>query len=328
MKLNNYQYDRLLQQFDEKRMNARYELEQREEEIYTKLPRIKEIDEAIASESVAAGKKALMGDSAALDALKEKIRTLTEEKAALLTGAGYAADYLQEKYECEKCRDTGFIGTEPCGCFKTAMTELIFEESNIKDIIDRENFSTFNLDLYSDTAESYDKDLQATPYKHMKGVLEKVKGFIQTFDKEHRNLLIYGNTGLGKTFLSNCIASEILNSGHTVMYYTTFELFDMLSKYHFRYEDYPKETFSYREGILTCELLIIDDLGTELTSAFTTTQLYSIINERLINGLSTLISTNLSPAQISGRYGERIFSRISKDYDFIKLIGEDIRTKL
>ena len=145
MKLNNYQYDRLLQQFDEKRMNARYALEQREEEIYTKLPRIKEIDEAIASESIAAGKKALMGDGEALNGLKEKINALTKEKEGLLVNAGYPADYLLEKYECSKCKDTGFIGAEPCGCFKTAMTELIFEESNIKDIIDRENFSTFNL---------------------------------------------------------------------------------------------------------------------------------------------------------------------------------------
>ena len=328
MKLNNYQYDRLLQQFDEKRMRARYELEKHEDEVYTKIPRIKEIDLSIASESISAGKKALMGDDGALTGLKAVIQKLTEEKAQLLKDAGYPEDYLTEKYECEKCKDTGFIGTEPCGCFKAAMTELVFEESNIKDIIDKENFSTFNLDLYSDSIDSYDKDLQATPYKNMRSVLEKVKRFTENFDNDHRNLLIYGNTGLGKTFLSNCIAGEILNSGHTVMYYTTFELFDMLSKYSFRYEDYPKETFSYREGILTCELLIIDDLGTELTSAFTTTQLYSIINERLLNNLSTLISTNLTPKDISGRYGERIFSRLSKDYDFIKLIGEDIRTKI
>ena len=328
MKLNNYQYDRLLQQFDEKRLNARFDLEQRETEVYAVCPKIKDIDSAIASESVSAGKKALMGDDAALKVLKDRIKELDEEKTVLLKESGFPEDYLKEKYECEKCRDTGFIGTEPCGCFKTAMTELIFEESNIKDIIDRENFKTFNLDLYSDSLESYDKDLQATPYKHMKNVLAKVTDFVENFDTLHRNLLIYGNTGLGKTFLSNCIASEILNSGHTVMYYTTFELFDMLSKYSFRYEDYPKETFSYRDGILTCELLIIDDLGTELTSAFTTTQLYSIINERLLGGLSTLISTNLTPVQISARYGERIFSRLSKDYDFIKLIGEDIRTKL
>lgn len=212
MKLNNYQYDRLLQQFDEKRLKARYELERREEEIYTKLPRIKEIDEAIASESVAAGKKALMGDSGALSGLKDRIKALDNEKSKLLADAGYAADYLNEKYECDKCKDTGFIGTEPCGCFKTAMTELIFEESNIKDIIDRENFSTFNPDLYSDTLESYDKDLQATPYRHMKNVVEKVKGFIKDFDKDHRNLLIYGNTGLGKTFCLTVLQEKYLTA--------------------------------------------------------------------------------------------------------------------
>ena len=203
---------------------------------------------------------------------------------------------------------------------------MAFEESNLNDIIDRENFETFRLDLYSDDIDDYDRDLQCTPHKNMLQVIKRVKSFIEGFDEEHKNLLIYGNTGLGKTFLTNCIAKEILNSGHTVLYYTTFSLFDMLSKYTFKYEDYPKESFAQRESLLSCELLIIDDLGTELTSAFTLEQLYSIINERLINNLSTVISTNLMPGQINQRYGERIFSRLSKDYDFIKLIGKDIRT--
>ena len=326
MKLSSYQYDRLIQQFDERRMKARYDAEQRTSEVYGKIPRIKELDESIASESIEAGKAVLLGNKNAASGLDEKISRFVEEKKSLLLANGYSEDYLDEHYLCSKCNDTGFIGNEPCGCFKKAMTEMAFEDSNLNDIIDRENFSTFNLNLYSDELADYDQDLKCTPYKNMIQIVKKAQNFTTNFDNEHKNLLIYGNTGLGKTFLTNCIAKEILTSGHTVLYYTTFSLFDMLSKYTFKYEDYPKESFSYREGLLSCELLIIDDLGTEITSTFTIEQLYSIINERLLNNLSTVISTNLTPGQINLRYGERIFSRLSKDYDFIKLIGKDIRT--
>ena len=328
MKLSNYQYDLLLQQFDERRMKARYEAEKRTREIYEKLPRVKELDDAIVTESIDAGKAALEGNPEVIDGLNERIARLVEERADILSSNGYSVDYTEEHYMCENCKDTGFIDNEPCSCFKTAMTELIFEESNLKEIIDRENFSTFRLDLYSDDEKDYDPELKCTPYKNMAQVLFKAKLFAENFAEEKRNLLIYGNTGLGKTFLTNCIANKALHNGHTVLYYTTFSLFDMLSKYSFKYEDYPKEDFVYREGLLTCELLIIDDLGTELSTSFTTAQLYSIINERLINGLSTVISTNLQPRQIGLRYGERIFSRLSKDYDFIKLIGNDIRIRL
>ena len=326
MKLSSYQYDRLIQQFDERRMKARYDAEQRTSEVYGKIPRIKELDDSIASESIEAGKAVLLGNKNAASGLDEKISRFVEEKKSLLLANGYSEDYLDEHYLCSKCNDTGFIDNEPCGCFKKAMTEMAFEDSNLNDIIDRENFSTFNLNLYSDELADYDQDLKCTPYKNMIQIVKKAQNFTTNFDNEHKNLLIYGNTGLGKTFLTNCIAKEILTSGHTVLYYTTFSLFDMLSKYTFKYEDYPKESFSYREGLLSCELLIIDDLGTEITSTFTIEQLYSIINERLLNNLSTVISTNLTPGQINLRYGERIFSRLSKDYDFIKLIGKDIRT--
>ncbi|MBO4510126.1 MAG: ATP-binding protein [Lachnospiraceae bacterium] len=327
MRLSNYQYDVLMQRFDKKRMNARYELDRRISEVYEKLPEIKEIDDSIASVSVSAGRSALMGDDSELLKLDDTIKKLSDEKRMLLTENGYAPDYLEEHFECPKCNDTGFIGNEPCECFKAAETELILEASNIKDIISKENFSTFNAELYSDDPEDYDRELQCTPYKNILSVYERAKSFTDNFDTEHKNLLIYGSTGLGKTFLTNCIANEILRSKHTVMYYTTFSLFDMLSKYIRSDSDY-KEQSSYRDSVITCELLIIDDLGSEMSNTFTETQLYSIINERLLKGLSTVISSNLSPKNLHDRYGDRIFSRFMKDYDFIKLIGSDIRTKL
>lgn len=327
MKLSNYQYDVLMQKFDEKRIRSRFELDKKLNEVYSGHPEIKEIDDSIASVSISAGKSALMGDESALKELDAKIKELSEKKEGLLKKAGYPADYLTERHECNLCNDTGFIGNEPCGCFKKAETELILEASNIKDIISRENFSTFRTDLYSASHDDFDWELRKTPYENILEVLEKVKGFTDNFDSDHKNLLIYGNTGLGKTFLTNCIAFEILKSKHTVVYYTTFALFDMLSKY-IKSENGFKDMGPCRDSVVSCELLIIDDLGSEMSNSFTDSQLYSIINERLLNGLSTVISSNLSPKLLHERYGERLFSRFMKDYDFIKLIGSDIRTKI
>lgn len=327
MKLSNYQYDVLMQQFDNKRIRARFELDRRMEEVYSKIPEIKEIDDSVASVSVSAGRSALMGDDSALKELENTIKELIRKKEELLVSAGYPSDYLTEKHECSKCGDTGFIGSEPCECFKAAETRLLLKESDMKDMIVKENFSSFNEELYSDNIEDYDRELRCTPRENIRSVREKINAFIQNFDTEHKNLLIYGNTGLGKTFLSNCIACEILKAKHTVMYYTTFALFDMLSKY-IKSENGYKDYSPYRDSVVTCELLIIDDLGSELTNSFTETQLYSIVNERLIKGLSTVISSNLSPRMLHERYGERLFSRFMKDYEFIKLIGSDIRTKI
>lgn len=327
MKLTPSQYDTLKSRFNQKRINARYELDKRTEEIYEKLPKVKEIDLAMASESVKAGKAALSGDDSLASALDETIKKLALEKNKLLTENGYDPGYLTEHFECPKCNDTGFIGNEPCGCFKAAMTDLIFEESNISDIIRKENFSTFDTSLYSDDPADYDKDLECTPYGNILQVLKKVRAFTDNFDAAPSNLLIYGNTGLGKTFLTNCIACELLRSSHTVMYYTTFSLYDMLSKSIRSDSEYRDQRIN-KDGLLTCELLIIDDLGSEMANSFTESNLYSIVNERLRNGLSTVISTNLSPRQLNDKYGERLFSRFMKDYQFIKLIGSDIRVKL
>ena len=327
MKLTNYQHDLLMQRYDNKRIRSRYELDNKLLEVYGKLPRIKEIDEAIASESINAGRLLLSGDESAYLSLNDTIEKLTAEKRMLLTENGYPADYLEEHFECPKCKDTGFIDGEPCECFKAAQTDLMLESTNIKDSLLKENFSTFNIELYSDDPEDFDKELRCTPRQNMLSVVEKVKAFIHNFDTDRRNLLIYGNTGLGKTFLTNCIAYEFYLSKHTVMYYTTFTLFDMLSK-SIKSDSESRNASSYRDSTISCELLIIDDLGSEMSNTFTETQLYSIVNERLRKGLSTVISSNLSPKMLHDRYGERIFSRFMKDYDFIKLIGSDIRTKI
>jgi DNA replication protein DnaC len=160
----------------------------------------------------------------------------------------------------------------------------------------------------------------------MQKVVAGCKNFINHFKKNHDNLLLLGNTGVGKTFLANCIAKELLDRGYTVIYLTAFRLFDILEKHKFsKDEDSSYEAANQFDYILDCDLLIIDDLGTELNNSFTNSQLYLIINERLLRQKSTVISTNLSLPNINTTYGERIFSRIVSSYGVHRIIGEDIR---
>lgn len=264
-----------------------------------------------------------MGDSSALATLAEDNLALSREKQSILVSHGYPAEYLTPQYTCPICRDTGFVDGERCSCFKQALSKLIYSESNIMDVIERENFSTFRYDVYSDDPADTDPFMQRTPRENIREVVASAQDFIRSFDTAHSNLLVYGNTGVGKTFLLNCIAKELLDSAHTVLYYTAFGFFDYLEKCKFRSGD-SEEIISV-DHILDCDLLIIDDLGTELDTQFSSFALYSVINERALRGHSTVISTNLALDELAPRYSERVFSRFNKDYRFLKIIGEDIR---
>ena len=278
------------------------------------------VDDAIATCSVAQAKKLLDGDTMALNTLKEQIASYRSEKKDLLKKAGLSADYLETSYECPDCKDTGFIDGKRCHCFTQAAIDLVYTQSNLKSILLRENFSTFSFDYYSD------KDINpATGLSSLataKDAVAKCHDFIDHFDDTFSNLYFYGDTGIGKTFLSNCVAKELMDHGHSVIYFTAFQLFDILSKGVFAKDE---EAIAANENIFTCDLLIIDDLGTELTNSFTTSQLFLCLNERILHRKSTIISTNLGLSQLTDLYSERILSRIMDNYVLIKLFGEDIR---
>ena len=209
-------------------------------------------------------------------------------------------------------------------CFKQAIADLIYEGSNIKSILERENFSKFSFKYYSD--DYIDESIGLSPLSNMQKIVASCKSFIRHFDKKRENLLLLGNTGVGKTFLANCIAKELLDRGYTVIYLTAFRLFDILEKYKFGKEaENTLAAANQFEYILDCDMLIIDDLGTELSNSFTTSQLYLIINERLLRQKSTLISTNLSLDNLNNNYSERIYSRIISNYCIRRIVGEDIR---
>ena len=324
MALKNHQYQAILRSYDATRQLHRRELEERRQTIYKKLPDLKQLDDQIVETSIQQAKLSLAGDASALNGLAEKNNACSLQKKKLLQAAGFPADYLELHYTCPDCKDTGYINKEKCHCFRQAITDLLYSDSGLKEALATENFSTFSFRCFDDTTA--DPVLGITPRQNMTNVLTEVRQFLDNFDTNFQNLFLYGNTGVGKTFLSNCIAKELLDTGHHVIYLTAYELFSLFEKYTFRSDTTPDtdivEQFAY---LFDCDLLIIDDLGTELTNAFTNTRLYSCINERYLKKKATIISTNISLQQFSEVYSERIFSRITGYYTLLKLIGADIR---
>ena len=199
--------------------------------------------------------------------------------------------------------------------------DLLYTQSNLQEILEKENFSTFSLDYYSSNHK--DPLTGRSSLEAVQTALHICHEFVDTFSEDFRNILLYGDTGVGKTFLSHCIAKEVMDSSYSVIYFSASRLFDVLAKNMFGKKE--EETDDSLEYIYNCDLLIIDDLGTELANTFTISQLFSCLNERILRRKSTIISTNLALDDIKTIYSERIFSRISSHYTMLRLTGDDIR---
>ena len=251
--------------------------------------------------------------------MKEEIRSLSDRRRRLLSDAGFPEDYLEQHFECPDCQDTGYIGSRKCTCFKKAEIELLYAQSNLNEILEKENFDSFSFDYYSATIKNEATGLSAL--ETARRAYDTAQRFVQNFDHKFENLFLYGDTGVGKTFLSHCIARELLRSTHCVLYFSAYDLFDMMAANSFS----RKDTGTDEELIYDCDLLIIDDLGTELTNSFVSSQLFLCLNERIMRRKSTIISTNLTLKNFSDTYSERTFSRIASNYQMISLIGKDIR---
>lgn len=323
MSLNNSQYDVIMRDYEQKQLRSRNILNHHYEEAFLKIPRLQDIDNTISSLSVNQVKLLLDGDISAATSSKQQIEDLRNEKAQLLKDHGYPSNYLEESYECPDCKDTGYVNGQKCHCFKKAIIDLLYAQSNVQEILKKENFDTFQLSFYSNSRK--DPATGRSSLEVMSDALATCHNFVNTFStEESHNLFLYGDTGVGKTFLSHCITKELINHAFSVIYFTASELFDVMAKSRFQHE---AEARGMDEYILDCDLLIIDDLGTELTNSFVTSQLFVCINERFLRKKSTIISTNLSLKTIVDNYSERILSRITSNYTMLKLTGDDIRIK-
>lgn len=314
MVLNNSQYNEIMREYNAKQMNTIHELDARTAEVYMAVPQYRTLSDRISSLSVDAAKAALRGENT-LSGLNSRIAQIQSQMSGLLVQAGFPKDYLTPHYVCPKCKDTGYIGNEKCSCFIQASIDLLYRESNITRYSSNETFDNFSLDFYS--TEFTDPSTGLNSRDNAESVLSKCKDFVQHFPSGD-NILFYGDTGVGKTFLSNCIARALLDNAHSVLYMSAIELFDSFSAYN-------EDGGGMQSQIEECELLIIDDLGTELSNTFTNSKLFHCINSRLLGGRSTIISTNFALNELMDAYSERIFSRISSSYKLLKLYGDDIR---
>lgn len=322
MALSNSQYDAIMREYGRQQIENHHKLEERRKEIYARLPVVRQLEAEIAERSVACAKKLLEGDKSVLDRLKEDLKDLREQKALIIRAAGYPDDYLELHYRCPDCRDTGLVDGRKCHCFLQAQMKLLHAQSNLEDVLERENFKALSYEYYDDTEIL--PQLGITNAAYMRRVVAGCREFVRDFDKKHDNLLFTGSTGVGKTFLTNCIARELMDDFHSVIYLTASDLFDVFSRNKFDYDNAEDMKDMYR-FILDCDLLIIDDLGTELNNSFTSSQLFYCINERMNMSRSTIISTNLTLARLRDSYTDRVTSRIMSGYKIIPLYGGDIR---
>lgn len=295
--------------------------DQRQEKIYQEIPLIRDLDQEINKKGFSGVYQSLGGKSA--QKIQGELDHLKQMKKDLLVQEGYPEDYLDKTYDCAICKDTGYLTNgEKCDCLKQFLAQDLYEMSNMDRMLKRENFETFNWSVFSKTI---DPDEGISPYENMELIRRKVEKFLKDFPEDNGdNLLFYGGTGLGKTFLSNCIAKVLLDENYTVIYQTSFTLIDLLERKKFKREEAADLNLAY-ELLFSSDLLIIDDLGTELTNQFTNAELFNIINTRMLSGKKILISTNLGLHELKSLYSDRVFSRIFQNFIPLHFFGRDLR---
>ncbi len=295
---------------------------QRTLEVEAAIPRIAEINLELSQLAFSAVKLVLEKNSRDLkDQLNNKASALLAEKTQLLIENGYPQDYLVNIYRCGDCKDTGYMGQDKCHCLRQRIIEKYYDISNLRAVLERENFDTFDLRYYPD---ALDPVVGVSPRKNIQLVYKACLDFVRSFDTEPENLFFYGHTGLGKTFLCNCIAKEILDLGKTVLYVTAPSLFKTIENLRFN-RDEIQEPDEVIDSIYNVDLLIIDDLGTEFSTVITASELFDIINTRLLAKRPVIISSNLSPMDLEGQYSLRVVSRLHGNYKMLRFVGNDIR---
>lgn len=311
MSLNNEQFELIRRKYDEKRLDAARLADERLDYVNKNIDGYKELSDTIVSVSMDRAKKSLMGEKDALNDLSGLISDLSSQRDALLTAAGLPADYLTNVYSCPDCKDTGYIGSNKCHCLIKEINNVLYNQSNLKDILDKVDFKMVDSSFYKGEDLIHFKD------SYNNSIL-----FVNNFQKDYQNLIFYGTVGTGKSLLSACIAKELIKKGCSVLYFSAAALMDTISSQAF---DFKNKSNNIYNELYESDLLIIDDLGTEITNNFTVSSLFSLINERDIRKKSTIISTNLQYEDLRDRYTDRIFSRLTGGFTFCRMSGPDIR---
>ena len=319
----------LLIMYENKRTKKLAEAEKRKEDLYTKNPRFSEIDNQLSTLSISASKNLISSSNFEyLDNLRKQIEALKKEKKELLLSITNDENYLLPKYDCNLCNDTGYITenykTQMCQCLKQQLYNIEYNKSNISNL-ENHKFENFLSTVYSTEVDKVKYNSDISPRENIEIIKKISQKFIKNFDDSNeKNLLFTGNTGLGKTFLSGCIANELLKKGKNVLYQTAPVMLDTIIDYRF-----GKTDNSIYNNLLDVDLLIIDDLGTECMNNMKFTELFTVLNTRLLNSnnkvTKTIISTNLNIQNLFKNYDERIVSRLIGNYNICRFFGDDIR---
>ena len=320
----------LLKEYEKNRLQKQIEYDNKINDFYKKNPNLLEINDKINRTSIEISKTILLNkNSDKINNLNKLLDELKQKKQKLLNDLNISEDYFSPDYSCKLCNDTGYLVNSSqvmCTCLKQRLLNMQYNKSNISSL-ETENFNTFNSNLFSDVIDEKKYNSNISPRKNIEKIKEISESFIKNFNNSNeKNLLFTGNTGLGKTFLSNCIANEVLQSEKTVLYQTAPVMLDSIIDYKFG----KNNEFSYND-LLNVDLLIIDDLGTENLNNIKLSELFNILNTRLLNQnnhiTKTIISTNLSLNNLFKTYDERIFSRLVGYYNICRFFGEDLRYK-
>ena len=318
MGYNQANYTRIRKEYETKYLRAREDAEWRRAEALRTIPELASIDRALGQTGLMIMNAALAGEDpdASILAVRSRNEELQKKKQALLEAHGFPADYTEIRYECPICQDEGFFEFKICSCMKKKLIEAAYESSGMAELLSTQSFDNFDLSYYAEDPQTA---------HHMKRVFELCLGYAEGFDPATgSNLLFMGGTGLGKTHLSTAIARKVIDSGYDV-YYTTMT--NLIS-------DFEMQKFGHSAGgesglgtaqYFDCDLLIVDDLGTEIINQFTATVLYNVINTRISRKKSTIINTNFSRDELRAKYADRITSRLFGEYRVIPFVGRDVR---
>ncbi len=321
MGYNQENFKRIRAEYETKALYAQRAADGRRQEVQEKIPGLRELDAELSTFGLRIMKQAMEGGDtkAAIARLRKENAGILARRKELLLQHGYPEDYCQPHYECDKCHDSGYIGIQMCTCMRRRLIEAGMASSGLASLMKKQSFENFSLDFYRGNPEEYQRMCQ-----NLQTVRSYAEGFSLSDGKTQESLLFLGGTGLGKTHLSTAVARTVIERGYDVFYNSAVGMISDFEDRRFG-SSMAQGDAANTERYVSCDLLILDDLGTEVVNQFTQSSLYYVLNCRLNLGRPTVISTNLGAAELRKTYSDRITSRLMGEFLLIPFYGTDIR---
>ncbi len=318
--------------YEDRRFQAEKSRDIRREALHAKYPELARLDQAVASAGADLLLESIDPDRPRQAAARKT--NLLDERAALIQAEGLDPDYDQVKYTCPICQDTGMLGSKRCSCYRQILIPLLQENANLRSLKSL-TFESFDETLFSDQPNPERYQSQVSPRQQICGLKQAAQRFVQAFDdSETRNLLFVGSPGTGKTFLMACIANSLLAQGRSVLYLPAPRLFEAIAEHRTLLSAFNPDPIrlekasALHDSIMSCDLLLIDDLGTEAGAASRYADLLTVIDERSVPALKTIVSSNANPQTLRDTYDERLLSRLLGNFAVYRFFGEDVRIEL